>query len=94
MKTKEEIQAMFDVTINKLLGQHRGRVDVVNIHQDPDYGFRVLFVKMSGGCQGCAGARATLASIITNSVKQFDPTISSVLDSTDHDAGKDPFFKE
>lgn len=90
MKSKEEIQQMLDETVNTLLGQHRGRVDVVDIEPDN----KALTVKMSGGCRGCAGAKATLSSIVSNYVKQFDPSIQNVIDVTDHTDKTNAFFKE
>lgn len=100
MKTKEEIQQHLDETVNTLLGQHRGRIDLVaieleDISQDliPNMA-RVAVVKMSGGCQGCAGARATLKTIVTNHIKTFDPTIVTIVDVTDHTNKTNAFFKE
>lgn len=94
MKTKEEIQQMLDETVNTLLGQHRGRIDVVSVERDNATVPHILNVKMSGGCQGCAGAKATLRSIVTNYVKEFDPTINAVVDVTDHTDKTNAFFKE
>jgi Fe-S cluster biogenesis protein NfuA len=31
MKTVQEIQQMLDESVNQLLGQHRGRVDIVSV---------------------------------------------------------------
>jgi Fe-S cluster biogenesis protein NfuA len=94
MKTLEEIQKHLDETVNTLLGQHRGRVDVVKVERDNSTVPHFVVVKMSGGCQGCAGAKATLKTIITNTVKDFDPTINFVVDNTDHTDKTNAFFKE
>lgn len=92
MKTKEEIQAHLDETVNTLLGQHRGRIDVVEIKEVD--GKRVACTTMSGGCRGCAGAKATMRSIVTNHIQSLDPSISSVEDVTDHTDKTNAFFKE
>jgi Fe-S cluster biogenesis protein NfuA len=94
MKTLEEIQKHLDETVNTLLGQHRGRIDAVRIERDNATVPHFLVVKMSGGCQGCAGAKATLKTIVTNTVKDFDPTIDFVVDQTDHSNKTNTFFKE
>ncbi len=94
MKTKEEIQKYLDETVNTLLGQHRGRVDVVRIERDNATVPHFVVVRMSGGCRGCAGARATLNTIVTNTIKDFDPTINMVVDETDHTDKTEAFFKE
>jgi Fe-S cluster biogenesis protein NfuA len=95
MKTLEEIQTMLDEKVNVLLGQHRGRVDIVGIETHPeDESIRAARVKMSGGCQGCAGAKATLRSIVTNCIQEFDNSIEYVVDDTDHSDKTNAFFKE
>lgn len=101
MKTVEELQQILDSTVNVLLGQHRGRVDATRletISQKTDnpnsIDARVLYVKMSGGCQGCAGAKATLRSIVSQCVKEFDTSIVSIVDETDHTNKTNAFFKE
>ena len=59
MKTLEEIQKHLDETVNTLLGQHRGRVDISSVDRRPnsemqsDVHVTVAYVKMSGGCRGC-----------------------------------------
>lgn len=94
MKTLEEIQKHLDETVNTLLGQHRGRIDLVKVERDNASIPVIAYVKMSGGCQGCAGAKATLKTIVTNHIKTFDPTIDLVLDQTDHTDKTNAFFKE
>lgn len=93
MKTLEEIQAHLDATVNTLLGQHKGRVDITQIEDLPT-GVRAAFMKMSGGCQGCAGARATMRSIVMSHINDFDVTITQVVDVTDHTDKTNAFFKE
>jgi Fe-S cluster biogenesis protein NfuA len=90
MKTNEEIQQMLDGDINKAIAAHSGKITVIS--RGPDTKF--LFVEMRGGCQGCAGARYTLNSIVSQAIKEFDPTVETVVDSTDHSAGQNPFYKK
>lgn len=98
MKSKEEIQAHLDSTVNTLLGQHRGRVEVSDVqdHNDTEEGgaHRAIYIIMVGGCKGCAGAKATIRTIITNEIKRFDPTIDKIRDITDHSDKTNAFFKE
>lgn len=94
MKTLEEIQKHLDETVNTLLGQHRGRVDIIAVERDNASIPIVAYVKMSGGCQGCAGAKATLKTIVTQQIKAFDPSIDFIADSTDHTDKTNAFFKE
>lgn len=97
MKTVEEIQQMLDESVNVLLGQHRGSVQIVSIDREPkdmSLHVHIAYVKMIGGCRGCAGARFTLATIVSNSIKNFDTTIDHVVDITDHTDKSQAFFKE
>lgn len=97
MKTLEEIQQMLDESVNTLLGQHRGRVEIVTLDREPkdmELHVHTAYVKMIGGCRGCAGAKYTLNMLITNHIKAFDPTIDQVVDVTDHTDKSDAFYKE
>jgi Fe-S cluster biogenesis protein NfuA len=95
MKTLEEIQQMLDEKVNTLLGQHRGRVDVVDVEVSPeDPNVRAAHMKMSGGCRGCAGAKATMRSVVAGFINEFDPSIQYVIDVTDHSDKTNAFFKE
>jgi len=97
MKTVEELQQMLDENVNKLLGTHGGRVEVVRLDRDPkDMQFHVhdVYVKMVGGCRGCAGAKYTLNLVVANHIKDFDPSIDNVIDTTDHSDKSQAFYKE
>ena len=97
MKSVEEIQQMLDEKVNNLLGQHRGRVEITKIDREPkdmEIHVHIAYVKMIGGCRGCAGAKYTLATIIANNIKEFDPTVDHVVDITDHTDKSQAFFKE
>jgi len=86
MKSKEEIQAVLDGDINKVIASHKGKITVIDRIGD------LVKVEMIGGCQGCAGARYTLNLIVTEAIKDFDPTVGAIEDITNHDAGKNPFY--
>ena len=88
MKSVEELQEMLDGDINKAIAAHSGSITIMG-REDA-----TVYVEMVGGCQGCAGARYTLNSIVSQALKEFDPTITTVEDVTDHDAGTKPFYKK
>ena len=93
--TVEQIQQELDNKVNVLLGQHKGRVDVVEIGSHPEVdSIRFVKIKMSGGCQGCAGAKATLKSLITSCIQDFDHTVEAVVDVSDHTDKSNAFFKD
>ena len=88
MKSLDEIQAFLDERVNVLLAQHDGHVEICGLEKDTAY------VKLSGGCQGCAGAKYTLKLIVDNHIKYTEPAIKTVIDITDHDAGENPYYKK
>lgn len=83
---------MLDQTVNPLLKQHSGEVNVVDIDDSSEN--RIAWISMGGGCQGCAGAKYTLNLIISTKIKEFDDSIKEVLDITDHSNKANAFYKE
>jgi Fe/S biogenesis protein NfuA len=81
------IQALFDQQINPAIAAHGGYVSLLSVHDD------VAYVQLGGGCQGCGMADVTLKQGIETAVLQAVPEIKHVVDSTDHAAGSNPYFK-
>jgi Fe/S biogenesis protein NfuA len=81
------IEKLFDEEIRPALASHDGNVEVVDLDND------VLFLRLSGGCQGCASSSATLKDGIVRLVKERFPDIKEVIDVTDHKAGDNPYFR-
>lgn len=99
MKNKEEIQQYLDETVNTLLGQHRGKVEITQIDRPTDSTAEqpkvtIAYVRMVGGCRGCAGAKYTLNMIVNNHIKTFDTSIDTVVDITDHTDKSNAYYKE
>jgi Fe/S biogenesis protein NfuA len=53
---------------------------------------KVAYIKMSGGCQGCAMSRMTLSQGIETTLREAIPQLTQVLDVTDHASGVNPFY--
>ncbi len=53
---------------------------------------KVAYVKMSGGCQGCAMSRMTLSQGIETTLREAIPELTGVIDVTDHASGVNPFY--
>jgi Fe/S biogenesis protein NfuA len=47
---------------------------------------------MGGGCQGCAVSAMTLRDGIARSITEAIPEVTEVIDTTDHEAGENPFY--
>ena len=80
------VQELLDKEVNRSIANHGGKISIVNIRQG------MLFITMSGGCQGCASSQATLRQGFEVMVKRIAPEIVEIVDATDHAAGKKPFY--
>jgi Fe-S cluster biogenesis protein NfuA len=83
---REKVQKVFDEEINPGIAGHGGQVNLVDIQGS------VIFVTLSGGCQGCASASFTLRYGIEQALRERVPEVSDVVDVTDHGAGENPYF--
>lgn len=79
---------VLESSINPSIASHGGRADLVAL----DEGQRIAYVKLSGGCQGCAMSRMTLSQGIETSLREAIPSLESVVDVTDHASGENPFY--
>ena len=72
--------------VNPQIAMHGGRAALVAVDGP------IAYVEMSGGCQGCGMARATLSQGIAIAISDAVPEISEVVDVTDHMSGVAPYF--
>jgi Fe/S biogenesis protein NfuA len=73
--------------VNPSIAAHGGRAELVAVEQGTAY------LRLSGGCQGCAMASVTLSQGIETTILQAVPEITSVVDVTDHQSGTNPYFE-
>ncbi len=81
------VQDVLDRQINPGVASHGGFVDLLDVSDGAAY------VQLGGGCQGCAQVDVTLRQGIEVAIKAAVPEITRVIDSTDHAAGANPYFK-
>lgn len=86
--TAQRIVQVLESAINPAIASHGGRADLVAL----DEGEMVAYLALSGGCQGCAMSRATLANGIEVSLKEEIPELTGVVDVTDHASGATPYY--
>ncbi len=79
---------VLDEQVNPAIAAHGGRADLVAL----DESAKTAYVKLSGGCQGCAMSRMTLSQGIETMLREAIPELSQVLDVTDHASGENPFY--
>ncbi len=80
------VQELLDKQVNKSIANHGGKISIVEVRQSK------LFITMSGGCQGCASSQVTLRQGFEVMLKRVAPEIEEIVDTTDHAAGKRPFY--
>ncbi|HEX8318298.1 NifU family protein [Longimicrobium sp.] len=82
----EKVQRLFDDEVNPRIASHGGSVELVDVADD------VIYVRMMGGCQGCAASAMTLRQGIERMVREEIPEVRDIVDLTDHDAGANPYY--
>jgi Fe/S biogenesis protein NfuA len=73
--------------VNPSIAAHGGRAVLMAVEQGTAY------LRLSGGCQGCAMASVTLTQGIERTILQAVPEVTSVVDVTDHQSGTNPYFE-
>jgi len=84
----QRVSLVLERDVNPSIAGHGGRADLVAM----DEGRAVAYVRLSGGCQGCAQSRITLTQGIETSLRSEIPELVGVVDVTDHASGENPYF--
>jgi Fe/S biogenesis protein NfuA len=82
----QKVQKVIDEKVTPVVGAHGGWVELDRIEGGTAY------VRLGGGCQGCASASFTLSQGIASVITSEVPEISQVVDETDHHAGSQPYY--
>jgi Fe/S biogenesis protein NfuA len=82
----QRVIQVLDQQVNPTIAAHGGRAELVAVEQGTAY------LRLGGGCQGCAMAKVTLTHGIETAILQAVPEITSVVDATDHQSGTNPYF--
>ncbi len=82
----ERVREVLDRDVNPAIASHGGRADLVAVEG------RTAYLRLSGGCQGCGMASATLTQGIEVSLTEALPEIADVIDVTDHASGTNPYY--
>ncbi|MGH9273837.1 MAG: NifU family protein [Acidimicrobiales bacterium] len=83
----EQVEQLLKEQINPSLASHGGFAELKGVEGDK------VYVTMGGGCQGCAVSAMTLRDGIARAIKESIPEVSEVIDTTDHDAGENPYYE-
>jgi len=81
------VVSVLDEQVNPSIASHGGRADLVAVEE------RSVYLRLSGGCQGCGMAKATLSQGIEVILREAIPEIADVVDVTDHADGTNPYYQ-
>jgi Fe/S biogenesis protein NfuA len=81
------VQEVIDRQINPGVGSHGGMVTLVDVKDG------TAFLRFGGGCQGCAAVDVTLKQGVETAIRAAVPSISAIVDATDHEAGANPYYQ-
>ena len=80
------VRHVLETQVNPGVASHGGKIELVEIRGSS------AILKMSGGCQGCGSAKATLKLGVEKALRAQIPEITEVIDVTDHSAGSNPYY--
>ncbi|MCF8468110.1 MAG: NifU family protein [Sneathiella sp.] len=81
------IRKLLEEKVNPSIAAHGGRISLVDLHKNRAY------VRLDGGCQGCGMADVTLKQGVAVEIQKLVPSITEVLDITDHADGTNPYYQ-
>jgi Fe/S biogenesis protein NfuA len=84
----QQVLGVLDKVINPSIAAHGGRADLVAYDNNEG----VAYLRLSGGCQGCAMSRMTLTQGIEVTLRDEVPQVTRVVDVTDHGGGDNPYY--
>lgn len=80
------IQNLLNDKINPSVASHGGYISLIDVRDSKAY------IRLEGGCQGCGMADVTLKQGVEVEIKAAVPSITAVLDVTDHAGGNNPYY--
>jgi Fe-S cluster biogenesis protein NfuA len=84
---RTRVSDLLENEINPALGNHGGFVELIDVKKN------AVYLKLGGGCQGCGSAKMTLKMGIERVIRERIPEVGEILDTTDHAAGRNPYFE-
>jgi Fe/S biogenesis protein NfuA len=82
------VAVVLEQAVNPSIAAHGGRADLVAMDESGG----VAYLRLSGGCQGCAMSRMTLTQGIEAALREEVPEVTRVVDVTDHAGGANPYY--
>lgn len=85
--TAQDVRVVIDEQVNPALAAHGGFVTFLGHDGDGR-----AFLTMGGGCHGCAMSRLTMLEGVQRMILDTVPSITKVVDATDHSTGENPYY--
>ncbi|HKK20023.1 MAG TPA: NifU family protein [candidate division Zixibacteria bacterium] len=85
-KIRQQIEELFEQEINPQIASHGGKVELVDVDGT------TVYLRLGGGCQGCASANVTLKNGIEKAIRAIIPEVTDIVDATDHASGASPYY--
>jgi Fe/S biogenesis protein NfuA len=82
-----QVVSVLDEQVNPSIAAHGGRADLVAVKD------KSIYLRLSGGCQGCGMAKATLTQGIEVILREAIPELVNIVDVTDHADGTNPYYE-
>ncbi len=83
---RRAVEDILERQINPSVAAHGGHIAAERVEGT------TVYLRMSGGCQGCAASAATLREGVERMLRAALPQITDIVDLTDHEAGENPFY--
>jgi Fe/S biogenesis protein NfuA len=83
----QRVVSVLEEQVNPSIAAHGGRADLVAVEDSS------VYLRLSGGCQGCGMAKATLSQGIEVILREAIPELVNVVDVTDHADGTNPYYE-
>lgn len=80
------VRDLLQSSINPRIASHGGRITAERVMDG------TVYLRMSGGCQGCAASQLTLRNGVERRLRAALPDLRDIVDVTDHGAGATPFY--
>jgi Fe/S biogenesis protein NfuA len=83
----DQVQQVITDQVNPAIAAHGGGAELVSVDGT------IAYLRLFGGCQGCGLAQVTLKQGIERILLESIPTLTQVVDVTDHASGEDPYYQ-
>ena len=80
------VAEVIQTDVSPMVASHGGTVELLGVDGDK------AVIAFGGGCQGCGMVDVTLKQGIEVVIREKVPSIKSIVDATDHEAGSNPFY--